>query len=283
MEHWRLDVRGLGLHVWELTGPAPGVPVVCLHGFLDQGLTFDAVARGRPGRWVAPDQRGFGQSDWVSPSAWYHFPDHVADLDALVEHLCAGGADRVDLVGHSMGGTVATLYAAARPERVRRLVVLDGLGPLHPPGDGGVPRLQAFLSGQRDPHAHRPMPLGVAAKRLQRRNPALSDERAARLAATGTRPHSGGGETWSWDPRHRIRAPHTLYEPLYEPFLDAIEAPTLVVWAEGGFYPLATRVARVARLRDARVETLPGSHMLHLEAPIEVGDRVQAFLAAPLP
>jgi pimeloyl-ACP methyl ester carboxylesterase len=283
VERWRLDVRGLGLRIWELTGPGSGPPVVCLHGFLDQGLTFEGVARGRPGRWVAPDQRGFGQSDWVASHAWYHFPDLVADLDALVEHLCVGDAARVDLVGHSMGGTVATLYAAARPERVRRLAVIDGLGPLHPPGDGMVPRLQAFLSGQRDPPTHRPMSLGAAAGRLQRRNPALTEPQAQRLGAEGTRPHPGGGETWSWDPRHRVRSPHTLYEPLFEPFLDAIEAPTLVLWAADGFYPPALRSARASRLRDARVETLPGGHMLHLESPRAVGDRLQAFIEAARP
>jgi pimeloyl-ACP methyl ester carboxylesterase len=127
------------------------------------------------------------------------------------------------------------------------------------------------------------MSLGAAAGRLQRRNPALTEPQAQRLGAEGTRPHPGGGETWSWDPRHRVRSPHTLYEPLFEPFLDAIEAPTLVLWAADGFYPPALRSARASRLRDARVETLPGGHMLHLESPRAVGDRLQAFIEAARP
>ena len=69
MTAWTLDIRGLPLRVWELgTQPADRAsqPVVCLHGFLDQGFVFAAVAQGRPGRWLAPDQRGFGASGDVS-------------------------------------------------------------------------------------------------------------------------------------------------------------------------------------------------------------------------
>jgi pimeloyl-ACP methyl ester carboxylesterase len=74
-------------------------------------------------RVIAPDLRGFGDSDRVRGGGYYHFPDYVADVDALVREPCF-------VVGHSMGGTVATLYAGARPERVKKLAVLEGVGPL---------------------------------------------------------------------------------------------------------------------------------------------------------
>ena len=126
MNTWRLDVRGLGLVVRELSPKSQHehTPIVCLHGWLDNGGAFIPVADGHPGRWLALDQRGFGQSDHLGPGAYYHFADLLTDLDALVRKI----GERVHLVGHSMGGTVASMYAAVRPENVDRLVVIEGLG-----------------------------------------------------------------------------------------------------------------------------------------------------------
>lgn len=279
---WTLDVRGLPLRVWELGDPEPEPgrpPVVCLHGFLDQGLTFCRMTRDRPGRWVAPDQRGFGGSGHVPQSSWYHFPDHVADVDALLDAVSPDVP--VDLVGHSMGGTVAVLYAAARPERVRRLVILDGLGPLQPPGDEPVGRFRQFLDGLQRQHRHRPLVnLGAAVARLQRGNPTLSDEHAILLASTATGPtNEGEGRIWTHDPRHRVRAPSTLRPAELEPFLRAVRAPTLVLWARDGFYPEAVRRQRVDWLAQGHSMELAGSHMLTTECPDQVGDLTEAFLA----
>lgn len=279
---WNLDVRGLSLRVWELgdAEPAPErPPTVCLHGFLDQGLTFSRMVGDRPGRWVAPDQRGFGGSGHVQSASWYHFPDHVADLDALLEAVSPDAP--VDLVGHSMGGTVSVLYAAVRPERVRRLVVLDGLGPLQPPGDEPVGRLRQYLEGLRRPHRHRPVEtLGAAVARMQRVNPTLTDAHAILLASTGTQEDpQGHGLVWTHDPRHRVRAPSTLRPAELEPFLRAIQAPTLVIWARDSFYPQAVRDQRVAWLARGQSTELPASHMLTTECPDEVGDLTEAFLS----
>ena len=82
---------------------------------------------------IAPDWRGYGDTAWdgAAPDS-YWFPDYLGDLDALLDALA--GEQPVDLVGHSMGGHVATLYAGARPQRIRRLVNLEGFGmPASPP------------------------------------------------------------------------------------------------------------------------------------------------------
>lgn len=281
---WTHAVRGLPLRVWELgdASPAPGrPPAVCLHGFLDQGLTFSDMVGARRGRWVAPDQRGFGGSGHVPAACWYHFADHIADADDLLDAVSPDAP--VDLVGHSMGGTVALLLAAARPERVRRLVVLDGLGPLQPPGDTPVARMQQFLSGVRATKAHRPLAsLDDAITRMQRVNPSLTRGHAARLAAASTR-QDPDGLRWTYDPRHRVRAPTTLRPAELEPFLRAVIAPTLVVWAEHGFYPQAVRDRRVGWLPSARSVTLSESHMLTTAAPQAVGDLVEGFLDETAP
>jgi pimeloyl-ACP methyl ester carboxylesterase len=146
-----LDNRGtkLAFGRWE----GAGRPVVILHGWLEQAPCWDRVARLLKRPVYAPDHRGHGLSDWAPGAGHYPFWDYVADVDALVDHI----GETVDLVGHSMGGTMAALYAAAAPERVRRLVLIEGIGP-HDEGisEAGVTRARAFLATRRDPPVHRP-------------------------------------------------------------------------------------------------------------------------------
>src|SRR5690606_17454861 len=105
-----------------------------------------------PGRVIAPDQRGHGLSEHVGRGGFYHFWDYVSDLDALV-----GSLERpVDLVGHSMGGTVACLYASLRPEAVRRLVLVEGLGPPDASGEL-LRRPRRFLDDRHRGPVHAPL------------------------------------------------------------------------------------------------------------------------------
>src|SRR5262245_26616302 len=122
---------GLTCHVLEWGGADAALDhtVVLLHGFLDLAWTWvPTVEAGLAGRFhvVAPDVRGHGDSDRVGPGGYYHFIDYLADLDALVRTL---GRRRLSLVGHSMGGSIASYYAGVYPDRVHRLALLEGLGP----------------------------------------------------------------------------------------------------------------------------------------------------------
>ena len=130
MRRFRARGNGLSLSVVEWAAEKPRATCLLLHGFMDAAATFDLVAPALAAagvRVVAPDLRGFGESDRVSGGGYYHFPDYVADVDALVrEHIAEGD---LYVVGHSMGGTVATLFCGSRPERIAKLAVLEGLGP----------------------------------------------------------------------------------------------------------------------------------------------------------
>src|SRR5690606_27228926 len=101
--------------------------IFLLHGWMDVSASFQFVVDGLPLHWtlLAPEWRGFGLSQ-RTPSDCYWFPDYLADLDQLLDALAPDGP--VDLVGHSMGGNIATLYAGVRPRRIRRLVNLEGVG-----------------------------------------------------------------------------------------------------------------------------------------------------------
>jgi pimeloyl-ACP methyl ester carboxylesterase len=261
---WDLTVgpRDLQLCISDWAGPEP--TVVLLHGFLEQSMAWDRVARRLGRRVVAPDHRGHGRSGHVGDGGWYHFWDYVGDLDQLVEHL--GGP--IDLVGHSMGGTIACLYAGARPEMVRRLVLVEGLGPPDAASEA-VDRARRYLADRRSPPQHKPMrDLTDAASRLQRFSPAMSEEEARWLAERVTSPEGDNGLVWSWDPLHRAAMPGPFQASLFLRFLHQIQAPVLLV--DGGRSPwiLPDLAERVAALREVRRTVIDSAgHLIHHDAP----------------
>src|SRR5690606_11887164 len=123
-----LEANRLRLHLLEWDGGGRGRPVLLLHGFQEHAHAWDRTApllAATGLRVLALDMRGHGDSEWIGRDGYYHFADYVADLAAIVRQL--GG--RVTLVGHSMGGNAAILYAGTEPERVGGLVVIEGTGP----------------------------------------------------------------------------------------------------------------------------------------------------------
>ena len=124
-EHLNVRVRDLNYRIYRW-GEPDAAPVFLLHGWADTGISFQFLADALPSSWclIAPDWRGFGDTDWNLQGYW--FPDYLADLDVLVDTFAAG--KQVRLVGHSMGGNVALLYAGIRPERVSHAVTLEQYG-----------------------------------------------------------------------------------------------------------------------------------------------------------
>jgi pimeloyl-ACP methyl ester carboxylesterase len=125
-----VDVRGVRLHVRRWGRPdAP--TLFMLHGWMDVAASFQFVVDALAGDWqvIAPDARGFGLSDWpvaAHGGGNYWFQEYVSDLDAVLDYYAPSG--EVNLVGHSMGANVVCLYAGVRPERVRRVIDLEGFG-----------------------------------------------------------------------------------------------------------------------------------------------------------
>ncbi|MFP2768218.1 alpha/beta fold hydrolase [Oceanisphaera sp. KMM 10153] len=124
---WQFEVHGRRLAVMEWGDPQ-GVPVVALHGWLDNAASFTLLARHLPHvRLIALDLAGHGLSDHRAAGQPYYIWDNVADVQALVDELAL---EQVVLLGHSLGAGVATLFAGAFPDRVSRMLLIDGLVPL---------------------------------------------------------------------------------------------------------------------------------------------------------
>jgi pimeloyl-ACP methyl ester carboxylesterase len=181
-----LTLRGLRHHlnVWgDAALATPQRPALLLmHGWMDVGASYQfTVDAMRDERYViAPDWRGFGRTD-SNPGDCYWFADYLGDLDALLDALSPGQA--VDLIGHSMGGNVVMSYAGVRPERVRRLVNLEGFSLPQTRAEHTPKRLRQWLDELAQPQSlHDYASLDEVAARLMKTNPRLAAAKAAWLA-----------------------------------------------------------------------------------------------------
>ena len=280
----RLRGRGVGVLVWgggPRGWPAPDQPrVLLVHGFLDQAATWHGVGARLAAAGlcvVAADQRGHGQSAHAEPGHHYAFPEYVADLDALVRALPPGP---LTLVGHSMGGTVAALWASLRPAQLDALVLVDGLGPPTLSDEDAIDTYAAFLDDQAaPPPAERRLDdANAVAARLARLMPGLEDDTLALCVARGARPHSDGGWTWTQDPMHRTRSAVAFDQRRFLAHLARVRCPTTLIFGASGWYldavPVVRRAAAIATVA-ARHE-LPVGHNVHVEAP----DALACLLAA---
>jgi pimeloyl-ACP methyl ester carboxylesterase len=274
-----LTANGLAHHVIRW-GEGPVDALLC-HGFLDIGWSFDAVARAlaEAGYGVASfDWRGHGESEWIGRGGYYHFPDYVLDLDELLPQLTDVP---VHLVGHSMGGSVCAMFAAARPEKVATLSLVEGIGPPEMEPRDPTIRLRAWLDGVGKSRAkgRRPMPDAQAAlSRMRVQNPELPEPLGLFLVSKSTR-RVGGGLEWSFDPLHKTFSPRPFQAGLFEALLESIEAPTLVVAGERGFR-LPDEKDRIAKIRNHHFIEIPDvGHMIHWFEPEVLASALGAFFA----
>ena len=269
MKHHLLDVRGLKLHAIER---GAGPLTLLLHGWLDHAHSFDLLAPLLPGRTVAIDFRGHGDSQWVGAGGFYHFIDYVADVDGALELLSPHAPAR--LVGHSMGAAVGLLYASARPARVAHLTLIDAvplsIWPMEVPA-----RLTSHLEDLRKiPRKRRTVEsAAVAAERLQRNNTGLSGEAARLLAEHGvsTDPEQDGLLAWKWDPLLRATSPLPVTEEILQAICTQAKGPVLALRGERGAMPEEKELRSRFRHLPMTVKTVAGAgHHVHLDAPAEV-------------
>ena len=278
-----LKVRGLRHHVTRWPGRDPE-PIVLLHGFLDCGATFQFLADALDDRWtlVAPDWRGFGRSEW--PLDGYWFPDYYADLDALLEILSPHAP--VTLVGHSMGGNIATLYAGIRHERVRRVVCIEGFGLPRTTPDQAPGRVREWLRQLHEPLGFSSFPsFDEFARMLQRRNPRLTAARARFIAEAWATVAADGSVTVTADPVHKRVNPVLYRREEAEACWRQISAPVLYVIARASdFLPRlgadGSPEGMQRIIRDLRPRVIEdASHMVHHEQPEALARAIESFFA----
>ncbi|MEW6706761.1 MAG: alpha/beta hydrolase [Pseudomonadota bacterium] len=287
-----LPIRGLNYHVmlWGDPGLASSErpPLVMVHGWMDVGASFqfvvDAMAEDR--FVIAPDWRGFGLTDAPGADS-YWFPDYLGDLDALLDALVPGQA--IDLVGHSMGGNVAMIYAGVRPERIRRLVNLEGFGMPETRAEQAPRRYRQWLDELKATMELKPYDsLEAVAARLRKTNPRLPADKAAWLARHWSRQAADGRWHILGDAAHKRVNPMLYRKDEVLACWQAITAP--VLWVEGDEtdvtkwwgdrYPRADFEARLAVVPRLQQQRLPQcGHMLHHDQPERLAEHLERFLA----
>ncbi len=287
-------IRGLRYHV-RSWGDASAPTVFMLHGWMDVGASFQFLVDALKRDWhvLAPDWRGFGLSEWCSDGYW--FPDYLADLDALLDHFV--GDEPARLVGHSLGGNAVMLYAGARPQRVARVVSLEGFGIPAESSARAPAKYAKWLDAVRQPPAFRPYAdLAAVADQLQKKNPRLSRDRAEFLAGHWAKEQPDGSARLDSDPRHKLPTPTVYRIEEAVAMWKQITAPVLWVAAAESFilkwlsaYPegeaatdgLASIRARIAHVPQGRLVVVDeAGHMLHLDRPDAVAEAIEPFLAA---
>ncbi len=253
-------------------------PLVLIHGGRDHARSWDWVARELRRDWhvVVPDLRGHGDSAWVQ-GGHYTVPEFVLDIAQLLAVL---GSFPVTLVGHSLGGAVALHYTAIYPERVQKLVAIEGLGPSPEMLEAlrekpRWERTDAWIRQVRDFAARLPRrypSIDAAAARMLEENPFLSADQARHLTLHGVTRNEDGTYSWKFDNYVRVFFPERYDMQEARAGWGRIQCPTLLVRGQESWASDPIKDGRITAFRNARlVNVANAAHWVH-------HDQLEVFL-----
>jgi pimeloyl-ACP methyl ester carboxylesterase len=277
-----LTLNGIRYHV-RIWGEPNQPTFFLLHGWMDLSASFQFLIDALKNRWqvIAPDLRGFGPSGWAGGA--YYFPDYFADLDRLLDHYSPNAP--VNLVGHSMGGNIAGLYAGIRPQRVAQLALLEGFG-LKPTDPASAPeRFAKWLDQLKAPPGFKAYGnIDEFARRLQQNNPRLTTTRAQFIAAQSCKETAPGKFELISDPSHKLTNPVLYRIEEAKACWQRITAPCLwITGANSEFMRMQITnpedyAARKACFNNLRETIIPDcGHMMHWDQPDALAASIEEF------
>ena len=231
---------------------------------------------------VAPDWRGFGLSEWASQGYW--FPDYVSDLELIMETFSS--QSKPNLVGHSMGGNIAAMYAGINPDNVNSLILAEGFG-MPPASPSEAPeRLQKWLRQRKSPPTLKPYESTEdVAERLISNTPNLSLERAMFLAKHWARENAQGLFELCADPKHKIVNPILYRSSEAVFFWERIKCNTLWIYSDSGWLDRFLKGERNtideyrSRYKNLSEKTIKNStHMMHHVQPEQFALEIENFI-----
>ncbi len=267
----------LRLHYVEW-GDMDAPPLVLVHGGRDHCRNWDWVATdlAKDYHIVAPDLRGHGDSQWLLGGG-YRMVDYVYDLAQLFFHL---RLERAPIIGHSLGGAITLHFAGAFPEKVERLIAIEGLG-LSPKS---LTERQAKTTQQKMQHwveetrgvagraARRYASIEEAAARMHEANSHLTEAQAWHLTVHGVNQNEDGTYSWKFDNYVRVNNPFGLAPDEVRDFWKGVECPALLIRGTESWASDPVKDGRAANFKNARVENIErAGHWVH-------HDRLDAFL-----
>ncbi|MEW9799131.1 alpha/beta fold hydrolase [Alteromonas sp. CYL-A6] len=261
-----------------LDNEGEGPVIIGLHGFLDNANSLlPLMPYFHRYRFIALDLAGHGRSSHRSKDAEYNQADYLQDLHALITHE---GWSNVILLGHSLGGILATLYAGLFPEHVSAVISLDSCGPLTRPGESAATQMREAIVSRAEKRSSQP-----GAANLERAVEArckVSDMRpddARLILERNMLTQPDGTQTWSSDPRVRTKSVLRMTESQAQSVMRSIDCPLLFTAASDSFKK-AREVygTRQAWFADARCIDFEGGHHVHMEQPGETAKAIIHFV-----
>jgi pimeloyl-ACP methyl ester carboxylesterase len=262
---------------WNTAAPA-STPALFVHGWLDNCNTFDLLAPRLPEMdIVALDLPGHGRSDYLPPAAHYQYWPLAGYLTELI---VSQGWERIDLVGHCLGGILFLLVASAIPERINKIVLIDSISPyLGEPEELSESAVQHYLSRTNTRYEGHPVyPDKKKVFQLRRTGGDMLFSTAERLTERDLIERDGGF-TLGMDPRLRRPFYVCFSEEQFAAYLARIRAPVLYIGAERPYQPdAALRGRQISRIKNIRYEEVPGGHYIHMENVDPVADLIRDFM-----
>lgn len=245
-------------------------PLILQHGGRDHCRSWDWVAQELRRDWhvIAPDLRGHGDSDW-SPEGHYGMDAFVYDFAQLIHTL---GHDQVTIISHSLGGNIATRFAGLYPEKVRKLVNIEGLGPSRAvlaqmqSGDA-IARMPKWIEEKRNASGRTPRrypSLRDAYERMKAENTFLTDSQARHLTIHGASRNEDG--TWSWKFDNYLNVWSTIDIPYDDKvkIWEQIACPVLLLWGKNSFAASPSGDERLGYFANATLKEYENAgHWLH--------------------
>jgi pimeloyl-ACP methyl ester carboxylesterase len=261
-------------------------PLLLVHGGRDHCRNWDWVAQALRRDWhiICPDLRGHGDSAW-SPDGNYTMSSYIYDLDQLIHQQKLAP---VTIVAHSLGGNICLRYTGLYPDKVRRLVAIEGLGP-SPKAKAKrvnksiVERMSEWVDEQRMLSGRLPRrypSIEDAFKRMQGENKHLSEEQARHLTQQGVNQNEDGTYSWKFDNYVRAWPPYDMTYDEIETLWSRIACPTLLIYGKESWASNPEKDGRLKHFKTAKVvEFDDAGHWVHHDRLDAFVDTVRAFIA----
>ena len=262
-------------------GDTGNPPILALHGWLDNAASFEPLAEFLSDYYlIAMEFAGHGHSDHRPPGTNYHLIDYVADVAHAVRSL---QLERFYLAGHSLGAGVAVLYAAAFPEAIEKLILIDGVGPLTESPDKVIGRVRKSIDA------------GLVQAKETKSNSNLYEAWQhlveARVKASPISLHSAellvrrsaieqrAGIKLRSDRRLKNPSPLYLTEEMVTHFIRGVECPTLALLATDGMVIRRSQTEeRLTAFKNIKISKCSGQHHIHMDDPKQIGKAIDKFL-----
>ncbi len=258
------SVNGYQLAAKEWHVGAPQKVIAC-HGWLDNAASFDVLAALMPDcHLLALDMPGHGRSDHKSLQATYNLWDDLSDILAIADDM---GWQTFNVLGHSRGAMMSLLLAAAMPDRVKSVAMLDAVWPVPVAIKDTTSQLRQFLLDNQKAKTKRlPSYASIEAAIDARCNVTGMSEHAARLIIERGTVLKSGRYCWSCDPRLTMASSVKLSELHNQALVESLTMPTLVILANQGLGKNQTLVEQLSVYSHMDVRSVSGGHHCHMEA-----------------